>query len=57
LNESNDAFVCEALRCNRPVTLMNPATGPHAFDLMEDSEASRDAILAMLAFLQIRLGI
>jgi len=57
LNESIDAFVCEALRCNRPVTLMNHATGPHAFDLMEDSEASRDAILAMLAFLQIRLGI
>jgi hypothetical protein len=32
------------------------ASGPHAFDLMNDSEASREVIRAMLAFLRANLG-
>lgn len=46
-----------ALRCNLPVTLVNHATGPHGFDLMDDSEASREVVRAMLAFLQAKLGV
>jgi acetyl esterase/lipase len=56
LNEAIDRFVSQALRCNLPVTLLNHATGPHGFDLLDDSEASRNTVRAMLAFLQANLG-
>jgi len=56
VNESIDAFVAGALRCNLPVTLVNHATGPHGFDLLDDTEASRDIMRAKLAFLQAKLG-
>lgn len=54
-NDSLDAFVAAALRANLPLTLMNHATGPHAFDLLEDSDASRDVVAAILAFLRTKL--
>jgi len=54
-NDSLDAFVAAALRSNLPLTLMNHATGPHAFDLLEDSDASREVVQAILAFLRAKL--
>jgi hypothetical protein len=41
VNESINGFVAAALGCNLPAMTMNHATGPHAFDLMDESEASR----------------
>jgi hypothetical protein len=45
------------LRCarNLPVTLLNHAEAPHAFDLMHDSETSRQIIRDILAFLKFHL--
>lgn len=57
LNESIDAFVARALRCNLPVTVVNHATGPHMFDLVDDSEASREVVRTMIAFLRAKLGL
>ena len=55
LNESLDAFVAEALRCNLPLTLVNHATGPHGFDFADDTSATRYIIQAILAFLHANL--
>lgn len=55
LNEALDRFVAKALAANRPFTLVNHATAPHAFDLLEDSEASREVIRQILAFLRVHL--
>lgn len=57
LNESIDAFVARALRCNLLVTLVNHATGPHMFDLADDSEPSREILQSMIAFLRAKLGL
>lgn len=56
LNDSLDRFVAHALRENRPVTVVNHATGPHAFDLTDDGPASREVVCAVLEFLRVRLG-
>ena len=37
LNDSIDRFVAKALSRNQPITFVNHATGPHAFDLLQDS--------------------
>lgn len=55
LNSSMDAFAAAALRANLQLTLVNHPTGPHAFDLMDDSDASRDVIRAILDFLKRQL--
>jgi hypothetical protein len=55
LNESLDAFVAGALTRNLPVTVVNHADGPHAFDLLHDSEATREIIRQMLRFMQFHL--
>ena len=52
LNDSIDRFVAGALARNLPITLVNHATGPHAFDLMQDSETSREIIRQVLDFLR-----
>jgi hypothetical protein len=51
LNESIDRCFAKALALNRPVTLVNHATGPHAFDLLDDSDTSRLIIRQVLDFL------
>jgi hypothetical protein len=51
LNETIDRFAGKALLRNLPLTLVNHATGPHAFDLLQDSDASRSAIRQVLEFL------
>lgn len=55
LDEMIDRFTTHAFRANLPVTVLNHATGPHSFDLMDDSEASRQAIRQIVSFMQIRL--
>jgi hypothetical protein len=56
VNQSIDGFVARSLHCNLPVALMNHATGSHGFDLIDESEASREAVRAILEFLRARLG-
>ena len=55
LNESIDRCFAKALTLNRPVTLVNHATGPHSFDLLDDSETSRVIIRQVLHFLTSEL--
>ena len=55
LDEALDAFVGASLARNLPLTLVNHASGAHAFDLSEDSPKSRTAIKQALAFLQSHL--
>lgn len=51
LNDTLDAFVADALRANVELTLVNHASGPHAFDLFEESEAARAIVKSILAWL------
>ena len=55
LNETLDSFIAKGLACNLPVTFVNHANGPHAFDLFHDSETSREVVRRMLAFLRFNL--
>jgi acetyl esterase/lipase len=55
LNETFDRFVAGALSCNLRLTFTNHPTGPHAFDVMHDSETSRHVIRQILAFMQFHL--
>jgi hypothetical protein len=55
LNETLDRFVANALELNLPMTLVNHDRAPHAFDLTDESEATRDVILQVLAFLRFHL--
>jgi len=43
------------LTCNLLVTFVNYSVAPHAFDLVHDSETSREIIRGILAFLQFHL--
>ena len=56
LNSALDAFLAQAVRDNRPVTFVNHATGPHAFDIVDDSPATRDVIGQILAFMKSHLS-
>jgi acetyl esterase/lipase len=55
LNETIDSFLAKALTHNLPLTFVNHPAAPHAFDLMHDSEASREIIRQILAFMQRHL--
>lgn len=55
LNASLDAFAASALRGNLPLTLTNHASGPHAFDTLDDSDASRAVIRGIVEFLKAAL--
>jgi hypothetical protein len=55
LNDSIDRFVAKAVALNRPLTFVNHATGPHSFDLLDDSGASREIIRQILSFLRAQL--
>lgn len=55
LNAGIDAFVAQALRANLPLTLINHHTAPHAFDIADDTDASRLVVMRTLAFLQLHL--
>jgi hypothetical protein len=55
LNESLDRFVTHALRRNLSIACVNHRDAPHAFDIVHDSETSREIIRQVLAFLQFQL--
>jgi hypothetical protein len=57
LNGSLDRFIASALAVNLPLTMMNHATGPHAFDVFDDTRTSRDVVKQILAFLQVHLSV
>ena len=56
LNETLDAFVTRALAANLPLILVNHHRGPHAFDIVDASDASQFAIRQVLAFFRAQLG-
>jgi hypothetical protein len=55
LNAALDHFVQKALARNLPITVVNHAMAPHAFDLFHDSDASREIIRQMVAFMRFHL--
>lgn len=55
MNASIDSFIRQGLKENLPITLVNHAEGPHAFDLFDDSRTSRDILRQTLRFLQQHL--
>jgi acetyl esterase/lipase len=56
VNQSLDDFIVGALQRDLPVRMINHAGAPHAFDVFEDSEASREIIRDMLRFMQVHLS-
>jgi acetyl esterase/lipase len=57
LKTALDRFIADALTCNLSITVMNHATGPHSFDLFDDSPATRDVIGQTLEFFRRHLGV
>lgn len=55
LNETLDRFLADAVARNLPVSFVNHATGPHGFDLFDNTDTSRHIIRHILAFLQFHL--
>lgn len=55
LNASIDRFAAAALARNLPVTIANLPKAPHAFDLVDDSETSREMMRGILQFLRFHL--
>jgi hypothetical protein len=55
LNDTLDRFIAQGLARNLPMTVVNHATGPHAFDLFDDSDTSREVVRQILAFLRFNL--
>jgi hypothetical protein len=55
LNETLDRFTAEALKRNLPVTFTNHAAAPHAFDLSDDGETSREVVRQILSFMRFHL--
>jgi len=55
LNDALDRFVAKALARNLPITVVNHATGPHAFDTADDSETTRGIIRSILGFFRLHL--
>ena len=55
LNDALDAFIGAALAHNLPLTLANHASGPHAFDVVDDSRTTIETIKQILTFLQFHL--
>src|SRR5215210_5219422 len=51
LNDALDRFIAAALARNLPITVVNHAAAPHAFDLFDDSDATREVVRQILAFL------
>ena len=55
LNEALDRMVAAALARNLPISVVNHAAGPHAFDLFDDSETTREVVRQVLAFFCFQL--
>jgi len=55
MNASIDSFIRQGLIENLPITFVNHAEGPHAFELFNDSRTSRDILRQTLRFLRQHL--
>jgi hypothetical protein len=55
LNVALDGFVSRAIAANRPLTLVNHAQAPHAFDLFLDTPETRRILQQGLDFLKANL--
>jgi dienelactone hydrolase len=55
LNISLDRFVDHALRANLPISVVNHASGVHAFDVAEATEEARGVVHQIRQFLALRL--
>jgi hypothetical protein len=55
INASIDHFVTAALGQNLPVTVVNHPTAPHSFDVLDDTDTSREVIRQILSFLRFHL--
>lgn len=55
LNETLDRFLLKALVRNLPVSFVNHPAAPHAFDLLDDSAASRAVVRQILGFMRFHL--
>ena len=55
LNDTIDRFLARALALNLPVTAMNHPTGPHAFDIADNTDASRAVIRQIVDFMRCHL--
>lgn len=55
LNEIMDRFLSKAIACNLPITFVNHPTAPYSFDLMHDSETTREIIRQILRFMKFHL--
>jgi hypothetical protein len=55
VNASIDRFLAEAVAHNLPITFVNHAAAPHAFDVNDDSPTSRHVLAQAVAFLQLHL--
>lgn len=55
LNETIDRFVARALQLNLPMTLANHHSAPHAFDILHDSDSTREIVRQILAFMRVHL--
>ena len=56
LNETIDAFVQKALAMNKPLTLVNHASGRHAFDVVDDDVRTREIIEMAIAFIRVHVS-
>jgi tetratricopeptide (TPR) repeat protein len=54
-NASIDAYVAKAVTANAPVTTVNLPGGHHAFDLVDDNDASRAVVRQTLTFMRDHL--
>jgi hypothetical protein len=55
MNASIDRFIRQGLVENLPITFINHAEGPHAFDLFDDGRMSRETVRQTLRFLRQHL--
>lgn len=54
-NETLDRFAADAMRSNLAITIVNHATGSHAFDLLDSSRESHHVIRQVLAYARRQL--
>jgi hypothetical protein len=55
LNQALDRILPKAFGCNLPLTIVNLPEAPHAFDVIDDNELSREVIRQIIAFMRFHL--
>ena len=56
LNDTLDHFISGALTRNLRVTLVNHSEGPHAFDIFDDTDTSKEIVRQILGFMRFHLS-